>query len=180
MRRAQGFTLIELLVVLVIIGCLVSVAVLATGNPSSGRQLREEADRLAALMTLLVDEAVLEGREYGLLLDADSYQVLVHDNLSETWSRDSSRTRHAMPGWMRMELKLDGEALVLPALATPEDSPGGTNRSSDEEPLAPQLLFLSSGELSPFTLRLEERERAGSAYTLASDGYQLPRPEATQ
>ena len=50
---------------------------------------------------------------------------------------------------------------------------------SDEkkEPVVPQLLILSSGELSPFRLRLEERGAGGNAYALASDGYQLPSAE---
>ena len=41
----------------------------------------------------------------------------------------------------------------------------------------PQVLILSSGELTPFSLRLEERRADGNAYALASDGYQLPSAE---
>ena len=43
--RGRGFTLIELLVVLVILGTLVSLAVLSVGN-GAGRALRDEGDRL--------------------------------------------------------------------------------------------------------------------------------------
>ena len=56
-----------------------------------------------------------------------------------------------------------------------DDQPGlASNREEKKEPLVPQLLILSSGELSPFRLRLEERRAGGNAYALASDGYQLP------
>lgn len=97
MERERGFTLIELLVVLVIIGCLVSVAVLANGNASSGRELRDEAERLAATIAILADEAVLDGREYGLLVTAESYRVLAYDNASCTWADDATARNAARP-----------------------------------------------------------------------------------
>ena len=53
MRAARGFTLIELLVVLVILGTLVSLALLSVGN-GGGRVLRDEGERLATVMALLV------------------------------------------------------------------------------------------------------------------------------
>ena len=64
-----GFTLIELLVVLVIIGCLVGLAVLSSGVAGPSRELNNEAERLAGLIGVLVDEAVLDNREYGLRLE---------------------------------------------------------------------------------------------------------------
>ena len=76
MRHARGFTLIELLVVLVIIGTMVSMAVLSIGSSSGSRELRNEAERLAALIGVLADEAVLDGQEYGLRVTPESYQVL--------------------------------------------------------------------------------------------------------
>ncbi|MNG37899.1 hypothetical protein D3C84_1253880 [compost metagenome] len=38
----------------------------------------------------------------------------------------------------------------------------------------PQLLILSSGELSPFRLRLTGRERGGPALLISSDGFSEP------
>src|SRR3990167_3992446 len=73
--RGRGFTLIELLVVLVILGTLVSLAVLSVGN-GAGRALRDEGDRLATVMALLLEEATLDNREYGLQLRSDGYRVL--------------------------------------------------------------------------------------------------------
>jgi general secretion pathway protein H len=42
---------------------------------------------------------------------------------------------------------------------------------------APQVLILSSGELSPFRLRLAERRADGLRLELSSDGFRLPRVE---
>ncbi|NQD78591.1 type II secretion system minor pseudopilin GspH [Pseudomonas sp. CrR14] len=174
MRQARGFTLIELLVVLVIIGTMVSLAVLSIGS-SGSRELRNEAERLAALIGVLADEAVLDGQEYGLRVTAEGYQVLSYDNLSGTWSDSDSQKEHRTPASLRLTLELDGEALKLPEPEQQADQPGlASNSEEKKEPLVPQLLILSSGELSPFRLRLEERRAGGNAYALASDGYQLP------
>ena len=78
-QRARAFTLIELLVVIVLLGILVSVAVLSVGGSSTSRELRDEARRLAALIGVLSDEAVLDSREYGLLVNSEGYRVLRYD-----------------------------------------------------------------------------------------------------
>ena len=70
-QRARAFTLIELLVVIVLLGILVSVAVLSVGGSSTSRELRDEARRLAALIGVMSDEAVLDSREYGLLINSE-------------------------------------------------------------------------------------------------------------
>ena len=61
---------------------------------------------------------------------------------------------------------MEGQALQL-ASAVTEEAP--------DNPLpAPQLLLLSSGELSSFSLQLQGREPGVAAWELRSDGFQLP------
>ena len=84
-QRARAFTLIELLVVIVLLGILVSVAVLSVGGSSTSRELRDEARRLAALIGVLSDEAVLDSREYGLLVNSEGYRVLRYDEAATRW-----------------------------------------------------------------------------------------------
>ena|SRR5690606_4796740 len=173
MIRAQGFTLIELLVVLVLIGTVFSVTLLSSGNSNQSRELRDAAERLAGLIALLSDEAVMEGQEYGLLVNAEGYTVLLYDHASGQWNEMKSRPLHRLPAWSRLLLELDGEALKLPEPSTDSGlSVGDSKRKS-----IPQVLILSSGELSPFRLHLEERKSGGAAYTLSTDGYQMPRAE---
>ncbi|WP_273525603.1 type II secretion system minor pseudopilin GspH [Pseudomonas sp.] len=185
-RRARAFTLIELLVVIVLLGILVSLAVLTTGSSSTSRELRDEARRIAALIGVLSDEAVLDSREYGLLVNREGYRVLRYDEADARWREVERRKVHRLPEWMRLELELDGTPLELVApLKQTDDRAGLSDADSRERSrernsgprLEPQLLILSSGELSPFSLRLSERKVGGSTWLIASDGLRLPQAE---
>lgn len=168
MRRTRGFTLIELLVVLVILGSLIGLAVLGSGIAGPARELRGEAERLAGLIGVLAEEAVLDNREYGLRLSGETYQVLRYDPRSGRWQALADKP-HRLPAWAELSLELEGEPLQLP---TPEGEEDGAKDS------LPQLLILSSGELSPFRLHLRERRKDGLRLLLSSDGFRLPRVEA--
>ena len=178
-RREGGFTLIELLVVIVILGGLVGLAVLSTGNTSSSREIRDEAQRVATLISLMADEAVLDSREYGLLFDRDGYRVMHYDEADARWRDAGNREAHQAPEWMRLELELDGTPLQLVTPVKREDDPAGLSNDEDRERrraprVQPQLLILSSGELSPFTLTLSDQRPGGSRWTVSSDGFRMP------
>lgn len=167
MRQPRGFTLIELLVVLVILGSLIGIATLSIGIAGPSRELRNEAERLAGLIGVLAEEAVLDNREYGLYLTNEAYQVLRYDPQSARWDALDSKP-HSLPGWAELSVELEGEALKLPQPASEQSGVAGK---------LPQLLMLSSGELSPFRLRLSERRKDGLGLSLSSDGFRLPRVE---
>jgi general secretion pathway protein H len=174
-RRQRAFTLIELLVVIVIIGCMLSLAVFSLGSAGSGRELRSEAERLAAVMALLLEEATLDNREYGLQLRSDGYRVLAYDDARGLWAPPPETADYQLPAWMRLDLELEGAPLKLPQVASEDD-----DEQAPEAKLQPQLLLLSSGELSPFSLQLSDRRPAGQAYELTSDGFSLPQATAAQ
>ena len=56
-RPGQGFTLLEIMVVLVIIGIVLSLAVVRL-DPPADRQLQQESERLALLFEAARDEAI--------------------------------------------------------------------------------------------------------------------------
>ena len=75
--RAGGFTLLEVLVVMIIIGVVVSFAVLSINTDD--KSLDEESQRLQALIKLAGQESVLQSKELALQFDEDGYEFLAFD-----------------------------------------------------------------------------------------------------
>ena len=170
---SAGFTLIEVLVVMVVMACMAGLAVISAGVAGPTRELTNEADRLAGLIGVLADEAVLDNREYGLRVERDSYQVYYYDETSARWQPLSDGARQ-LPEWAELTIELDGEPLVLPTRANDEKQA----KDAKKAPPVPQLIILSSGEISPFRLEMGERRRDGLRLQLSSDGVRLPRVES--
>ena len=148
-QRARAFTLIELLVVIVLLGILVSVAVLSVGGSSTSRELRDEARRLAALIGVLSDEAVLDSREYGLLVNSEGYRVLRYDEAATRWLEVERRKVHKVPDWMRLDLELDGTPLELVAPTQREDDRAGlSGRVLEVYPKFSKVLLLTNSAAS--------------------------------
>lgn len=165
MGRARGFTLIELLVVLVLLGVLTGLVVIGSGIASSPtRKLHDEAERLTGLLRVLVDEAVLDNREYGVRFEQRSYQVLRYEPRKASWEPLDEKV-HELPEWVELRIEVDDQGVGLPASA-------GEKEGRQAKP--PQLLILSSGELTPFSLRLGSRGRGTPAMLLSSDGFSEP------
>lgn len=145
--RTAGMTLLEIMVVVVIIAVLVSMSVLSLGD-NNARLLSEESRRIQTLIRLAADDATLQGREIGIAFDNERYQFLVYDDQFRGWQSITDdpifRPRN-MPGEVRMELYLDDQKLELPVAATESEAA--------EQLPTPQVLVLSSGEMTPFELR---------------------------
>lgn len=81
---ARGFTLLELLVVLVIVGIAMG-AVAFNAMPDERQQLHNEAQRIALLMQMARDEAIVRNRPLAFESDVNGYQFLVRDQTQ--WAR---------------------------------------------------------------------------------------------
>jgi general secretion pathway protein H len=82
--KARGFTLLELLVVLVIAGIMLGVVTL-TGLPNERQALQKDAQRIALLMQVARDEAIVRNRPIAFEAEGDRYRFLIRDDNNE-WS----------------------------------------------------------------------------------------------
>ena len=156
--RSTGFTLIEVMVVVLIIGITVSLAVLSI---SSGEQpVETEARRLKVLLGLVREESILQGRNLGLRFKADGYQFFALTG--REWvplEEDQMLRQREMPAELRLELEAEGEHFVFfPSDDDKDDKDKGAKQDT------PQVYFLASGEVSPFSLTL--RPFDGNAWQL--------------
>jgi general secretion pathway protein H len=78
-QQAWGFTLVEVMVVMVIAGLLV-VLVSLKALPSSNQALQEEARRIAQLLQLARDEAIVRNKHVAFESDGQVYRFLLRNN----------------------------------------------------------------------------------------------------
>ncbi len=184
-HRRSGFTLIELLVVIVIIVVVSAVVVLSTGllgGPE--RVLAQEARRLEALIELAEDEALMQGRDFGLEFLQRGYRFVEHDPLSREWfeiANDELLRPRQLEEGLALELFLEDRPVELRAQAADigdgerddeEDDDGRNDRTRndrrDRDDYAPHVLILSSGDVTPFNLVIV-RQPDGAEVALATN-----------
>jgi len=77
-RLPRGFTLLELLVVMVIAGIMLGM-VSFNAMPSERQVLQHDAQRIALLLQLARDEAIVRNRPIAFEAEADRYRFLLYD-----------------------------------------------------------------------------------------------------
>jgi len=158
-RFSSGFTLIEILVVVSVMAIIVSIALLSLGVLGDDRQLREEARRVGSLLQAAQDEAVMQGREFGLEVMLESYRFVEYDPYELRWlelhTDDIFRYRK-LPDNVEFDLLLEDKIVLLSLDAKAMDDEDDDSRDSNEA-YAPHIMIFSSGESTPFELRVVNR-----------------------
>jgi len=158
--RAGGFSLLELIIVLVIIGVIVGAISISITDTRSDN-LHFEARRLAARLSLAVDEAVLINQELGFAVEPDAYQFLSLDE--ERWqiiSSDLDRQlrEQQLPEGMEIQISVDNlfssfqQSSNINKLFQEKDENADTEDEDSTLALRPQIYLMSSGEINPFVL----------------------------
>ncbi len=162
----RGLTLIEILVVLIIIGVMINFAVLSVG-PNKNAQAEEEIHRLAALIGLASQEAVLGSREIVLELDEHGYRFfeldVTENKLVAIDDDDKLLRERSLPDGFKLSIDLEGDTITL------GESNNDKNGKNSKTAPAARIYLLSSGEFAqPFELTLQASED-GDTYRLKGD-----------
>ena len=184
-KNMRGFTLIEIMLVIVIIGCATGIIVLSIpGGPSPklGNDLAEESQQLAATIQVMSEQATQQGRTIGLHISDHGYQFMIRQQTTaandDTVTQSTSQALDTLPDWDHQvwqpytseKLRTAGEfdekvslALTLDGLQLQEEenrlgrsNPQWFDTENQLEAKTPQILLLPSGEITPFSLTLEE------------------------
>ena len=156
-RQARGFTLIELLVVVIIIATVISIALLSMSLVGDDRELDTERKRLATLIEVAQDEAMMQGREFGLELMTSTYRFVEFDPFAGQWGEiayDEIFGSRSLPEGMEFELYVDDKRVVLDANPQQFEDPDDTDMSISIDTFAPHVFIYSSGESSAYEIRL--------------------------
>ncbi|RKZ41828.1 MAG: type II secretion system protein GspH [Gammaproteobacteria bacterium] len=147
--KVKGFTLIEIMVVMIIISVILTFMTLSIGDGGLAQKLKQEAQRFASLLTMASQEAIMQSKEMGVSFEIDGYHFYVLQEQQWQASQDEIFRPRRLPPGIESELYLEGESIVL----------------NNMEKNAPQLLLLSSGELTPFKV-IFKYESEGLHYQL--------------
>ncbi len=152
----RGFTLLEIMVVLVLIGIITSFALLSVGGGPRER-LAEEARRLAALVELHQQEAILSGELRGIQFGRAGYAILSLGEKGEWRPPATADTliRHALPEDIALGLWIEGRPADLKTTGK-----------------LPQVVLLASGETTEFVAVFgfaDDRSPDAPRYRVAGD-----------
>ncbi len=152
-----GFTLLEIMVVLVIIGVIFSFAVLSMGGDKYAEAMEREVRRLATVVDMASDEAVLLGEEVAIRFFDDGYEFLVLQNNIWLAPGDGNLMKmHSLPDGIGLQLEVENDLPVFP----PDDKEEKDEAEDADPDTPPQVYLLSSGEVTPFsvTFRAEQSD----------------------
>lgn len=144
--RARGFTLIELLVVMVILGVTLGLVSL-NAMPGQKQAVQQEAQRIALLLQLARDEAIVRNRQIAFEAGADGYRFLIRND--RQWDQavqdDLLRARDYKQGPL---------TLMLDPPSTGQD--GNLRIVFGREPVdKPFVLTMASGDGSSVAIRAD-------------------------
>lgn len=149
---SRGYTLFELLVVVVIVTIIVTMATLSLRSHSPLDEIVEEGERLASLMRLASRDAVMRSRQLGVQLSDAGYRFVELHGDEWTASATDAFKHREFPDSLSASLRMDGVPVIV-------EAPAQTKISENvQQKFAPQILFLSSGDITPFNLTLAHPE----------------------
>ena len=137
-RLQKGFTLIEILVVMILLGIIMTIAMLSIGG-SQSEQLEEDMRRLLQIMRLAHEEAIINQQTLAIKFSPHGYELQRYEGNGKIWI-PVTEPAFFQPRKLdqRYEIKLLQEGFKVSL----EKEDGG------------KIVMYSSGEITPFELNI--------------------------
>lgn len=156
-RSEAGFTLVEILVVVFIIATVMSIGMLSFGVIGDDRELQTEAKRFAALFQVAQEEAIMQGREYGIEVMTTGYRFVEFDTALGIWvdiPNDELFRQRVLPEPLEFDLYLEDKRIKLELDPGELEDPEKEKTRFDTKVYAPHLIIFSSGDATPFEVHV--------------------------
>ena len=161
--------------------------------------IEDQAKRLKAVIEQVKEESELQGRDIGLLIEKDGYLFMRYDYTAQHWqlmNNDDMTDYRQLPEGLKMRLWLEDREIVINThqenqelLARASSSSSSSQSSTTDigyqnnttsnastsikEDVTPQIMILSSGDISPFELRISRDQSDFSWRLIGSDNSTL-------
>jgi len=175
--KQRGFTLIELMLVAVLMGLVASAVLFTLDSAGPQKALKRQAQKMAALTELALDQATMTGRDYGLVMTSNSYRFV--ELFEQRWQ--------PLDDTLLVEQELKDVQLVMSVdgfLWSPHQRDFSSSNLFEEREVdleldqkerahIPQVLILSSGELTPFKVDFQLNNQADFSLSQQQQSYRV-------
>lgn len=166
-KSQTGFTLIELMLVLVLIALLAGMFALNL-SPSPQQQIDREARRLQWVLQQAAEQSVTQGVELALSLPSNGYQIIQFSIQERQWVglEDKLFRSYTLADGLHLKVLIDREQWS----AEEQQQLALLIKNNPLKLSPPIIVFLSSGETTPFKLMLFSND-TDYVVTLIGDGF---------
>ncbi len=151
--RSGGFTFVEMIAVVFIVGLIISlVAIRINDNPE--RDLLDEAKRFSALVTLVRDESIVNGRAYGVDIDSiqNSYRFLVYKRGWKVIDESNKSGEPLRERYLSDPIGLKILQSGLTGFTTKKSDQSNLDEVYDSVAPEPEIIITPVGEVSDFEI----------------------------
>lgn len=145
-----------MLVAVLIVGIVMSVAVLSLSLAGDDREVRKETRRLMSLIGVAQTDAMMQGREFGIEFMSGAYRFVEFDAENNRWVEplgDDSLKLWQLPEDYELTLYIEDKEILL----EPEPKPLMSDDRQQQAQYLPHLFVFSSGDSTPFELVVTRR-----------------------
>lgn len=176
-----GFTLLEVILVILLFGLLVSAVVVNFSWDNRDDQLEQEAHRFQQLFHYAAETALMRQQEWGVVIKPNGYEFLVYQPDNDKWlpaESPASLLWHELPAGQELKLELEGlpwqEDSLLGELNWATDALEAEQGQADDVAVLPHIFILSSGEITPFQLILQDESERPFWYVEVRGEFSIP------